>query len=75
MVELIRQGNSPSQAAKEAVNRIKRFYPNFFGAIVGATKNGEYGAACSGMNNFKFSVNNAPLNSNGSTFTEVINCV
>lgn len=56
VVELMRQGKSPTEATSEAILRIKRFYPNFFGAIIATDINGNFGAACSGMEKFHYSV-------------------
>ncbi|CAD5205378.1 unnamed protein product [Bursaphelenchus okinawaensis] len=55
-VEQLRNGLSPRKAAQTAILRIKQYYPNFFGAIIVATKNGDYSAACNGMSKFSFSV-------------------
>lgn len=55
-VEELRRGSTPSQAAWTAINRIKEYYPSFFGGIIVVNKQGEYGAACNGMDSFPFSV-------------------
>lgn len=52
----MRRGASPTQAAKTAVNRIKEHYPIFMGAVVALSKDGRYGAACNGINEFPFFV-------------------
>lgn len=52
----MRSGKSPRKAAQIAILRIAKFYPDFFGAIVAANRNGEYGAACHGMTRFGFSI-------------------
>ncbi|KAI1724803.1 asparaginase domain-containing protein [Ditylenchus destructor] len=54
-VELMRQGSSPSDAASEAIRRIRRHYPTFFGGIVVANRQGQFSAACSGMREFSYS--------------------
>nr|CAD2157493.1 unnamed protein product [Meloidogyne enterolobii] len=56
VVELMRQGKSPFEATREAIIRIKKFYPNFFGGIIATTIEGNFGAACSGMEEFHYSV-------------------
>nr|CAD2192989.1 unnamed protein product [Meloidogyne enterolobii] len=56
VVELMRQGKSPFEAIREAILRIKKFYPNFFGGIIATTIEGNFGAACSGMEEFRYSV-------------------
>lgn len=58
-VEQMRQGATPSKAAKTAIDRIATKYPNFFGGVVAVDKKGSIGAACSGMNKFPFSIMNA----------------
>jgi len=47
-VESMRQGMSPTQAAEYALLRIKKFYPQYEGAIVTLNKNGQVGAAAHG---------------------------
>ncbi|VDD94648.1 unnamed protein product [Enterobius vermicularis] len=60
-VENMRQGFSPQKAAKLSIDRIRRFHPNFFGGIVAVNKTGHYGAACNGMKQFSYSVQNSAL--------------
>uniref|UniRef100_A0A915DDV0 Large ribosomal subunit protein bL17m n=1 Tax=Ditylenchus dipsaci TaxID=166011 RepID=A0A915DDV0_9BILA len=55
-VELMTNGHSPMEAALEAIKRIQKYYPHFFGAIVVAKRSGEYGAGCSGMDIFNYSL-------------------
>lgn len=55
-VEQLRNGQSPKKAAQSAIDRIKQFYPKFFGGIIVMNHRGEYSAACNGMNAFPFSV-------------------
>ncbi|XP_075229041.1 N(4)-(Beta-N-acetylglucosaminyl)-L-asparaginase-like isoform X2 [Lycorma delicatula] len=57
-VEEMRRGRTPRDAAYVAVERISSHYPNFFGAVVAADNKGNFGAACSGMERFQFSVMN-----------------
>lgn len=57
----MRQGFSPQKAAKLSIDRIRRFHPNFFGGIVAVNKTGHYGAACNGMKQFSYSVQNSAL--------------
>lgn len=52
------EGQSPSKAAEKTIAAIASRYPNFTGAIVAANKRGEFGAACHGMEKFKFCVQN-----------------
>ncbi|XP_014205650.1 N(4)-(Beta-N-acetylglucosaminyl)-L-asparaginase-like [Copidosoma floridanum] len=51
-VELMRMGASPRAAAETAVRRMARYYPKFRGAVIALNKEGEYGAACHGYDNF-----------------------
>lgn len=57
-VEAMRQGLSPQLAAQTAIDRITNKYPEFSGAVVALDKEGVYGAACHGMDEFPFSVGN-----------------
>ncbi|XP_015600131.1 N(4)-(Beta-N-acetylglucosaminyl)-L-asparaginase [Cephus cinctus] len=60
-VEEMRHGASPAKAAKTAIDRIAQHYPNFFGGIIALNKDGEFGAACNGMDSFPFYVSNPLL--------------
>jgi N4-(beta-N-acetylglucosaminyl)-L-asparaginase len=51
-VEEMRRGATPTKAAKVAINRIVKKYPDFFGAVLVSTRKGEFGAACNGMDSF-----------------------
>lgn len=42
-VELMRSGTDPSTACKTVISRIKKHYPQFFGAVVCANITGAYG--------------------------------
>ncbi|XP_018336065.1 N(4)-(Beta-N-acetylglucosaminyl)-L-asparaginase-like [Agrilus planipennis] len=55
-VEEMRRGSTPTEAALTAIKRVAAHYPNFFGAVIAVNVNGEYGAACNGMDEFHFSV-------------------
>ncbi|CAH1778028.1 unnamed protein product, partial [Owenia fusiformis] len=55
-VENMRQGMAPDAAAIDALKKIIRYYPKFVGALVAATVNGTYGAACHGIPSFHYSV-------------------
>ncbi|RZF35170.1 hypothetical protein LSTR_LSTR012375 [Laodelphax striatellus] len=61
-VEEMRQGATPTEAAEKAIKRIADYYPNFFGALIAANADGDYGAACNGMEFFPFNVVNPALN-------------
>ena len=43
VVELMRTGVSPTNAAKAALQRIEAKYPKFSGALVATNKDGSYG--------------------------------
>lgn len=55
-VEFLRAGLSPHNAGKKALERIATYYPDFFGAIIVVNKDGDFGAACHGMERFPYSV-------------------
>lgn len=55
-VEFLRNGASPDLAGEKALMRIAQHYPLFVGGIVVIDKNGNYGAACHGIDSFPFSV-------------------
>ncbi|RNA22220.1 N(4)-(beta-N-acetylglucosaminyl)-L [Brachionus plicatilis] len=61
-VESMRGGKSPSEASEDALRRIVNKYPKFMGAIVAVSKNGDYGAACHGLDEFKFSYGSRKTN-------------
>ncbi|KAJ9581986.1 hypothetical protein L9F63_003676 [Diploptera punctata] len=71
-VEQLRQGSSPSVAGEYAIRRIVKYYPGFVGAIVVLKMDGEYGAACHGIPNFKYSVCNKQL---GQVTVETVKCM
>nr|CAD7577164.1 unnamed protein product [Timema californicum] len=60
-VEQLRSGITPSAAGENALRRIVALYPDFVGGIVVLSIDGQYGAACHGMNTFKYSVCNQQL--------------
>eukprot|EP00250_Pteridium_aquilinum_P012063 c20488_g1_i1 orf=210-1286(-) len=55
VVESMRLGMTPVEAAEDAIARIRRRYPNFIGAIVALNMQGEHGGACHGWT-FQYSV-------------------
>lgn len=56
-IECLRNGKTPTEAAQMAIERIRKFYPRFFGGIIVLHASGEYGAACNGVENgFQFTV-------------------
>jgi isoaspartyl peptidase/L-asparaginase-like protein (Ntn-hydrolase superfamily) len=57
-VEFMRNGAKPDVAGEKALMRIVHYYPNFMGGIVVVDKDGNYGAACHGIDSFPFSVFN-----------------
>lgn len=60
-VEFMRNGMTASTAALYSLKRIAKYYPNFQGAVIAIKMNGEFGAACYGFENFKYSVVNPDL--------------
>lgn len=61
-VEFMRSGMKPDEAGRKALERISIHYPKFVGGIVVVDKNGNYGAACHGIDSFPFSVFHPRLN-------------
>ncbi|XP_020628098.1 N(4)-(Beta-N-acetylglucosaminyl)-L-asparaginase-like [Orbicella faveolata] len=57
-VELLRQGYSPTRAARMALKRIAQYYPTFRGGLITVTKDGRHGAACHGWPYFPYTVRN-----------------
>lgn len=57
-VEFLRNGAKPNVAGEKALMRIAEHYPSFVGGIVVVDKDGNYGAACHGIDSFPFSVYN-----------------
>lgn len=60
-VEEMRRGASPKEAAETAIRRIAQHYPKFSGGVIALSKDGDYGAACNGMESFPFYVANPLL--------------
>lgn len=54
-VEQMRQGATPTAAARTAIDRIASKYPSFVGAIIAVNTNGTIGAACNGLESFPYS--------------------
>ncbi|KAH9328667.1 hypothetical protein KI387_000775 [Taxus chinensis] len=55
VVESMRQGMAPKDAALDAISRIKRKYPNFVGAVFALNAQGVHAGACHGWT-FQYSV-------------------
>ncbi|XP_071705919.1 probable isoaspartyl peptidase/L-asparaginase 3 isoform X3 [Rutidosis leptorrhynchoides] len=55
VVESMRLGVEPRLAAKDAISRIAKKYPNFVGALFAVNKNGTHAGACYGWT-FQYSV-------------------
>ncbi|XP_058129364.1 putative N(4)-(beta-N-acetylglucosaminyl)-L-asparaginase GA14866 [Anopheles ziemanni] len=55
-VEGMRGGLSPTEASQKAIDRIAKYYPTFVGGVVATAKDGRYGAACNGMEEFPVSI-------------------
>lgn len=71
-VEGMRTGLSPSKAAEKAIKQIALYHPDYFGAVIAVSINGEYGAACNGMDTFHFSIANTQL---GKTTVLSVPCI
>jgi N4-(beta-N-acetylglucosaminyl)-L-asparaginase len=55
VVESMRLGMEPKLAAKDAISRIARKFPDFVGAVFAINKNGVHAGACHGWT-FQYSV-------------------
>ncbi|XP_070554374.1 N(4)-(Beta-N-acetylglucosaminyl)-L-asparaginase-like [Ptychodera flava] len=53
-VENMRNGMDPKTAASDALRRIAVKYPQYMGAVIGATNDGEYGIACYGYEEVQY---------------------
>lgn len=60
-VESMRQGMDPKQAARDAISRIARKYPNFVGAVFALNNKGVHAGACHGWT-FQYSVRAEGMN-------------
>ncbi|XP_075919666.1 N(4)-(beta-N-acetylglucosaminyl)-L-asparaginase-like [Petromyzon marinus] len=63
-VESMRRGMDPTLACEDAIRRIKKFFPSFFGAIICANITGGFGAACNrapGLDQFHYTVFNSAV--------------
>nr|AMB26755.1 aspartylglucosaminidase [Leptopilina heterotoma] len=54
-VEAMRNGATPAEAAKIAVNRMAKFYPKHSQAVITMNNKGEYGVYCHGFLTFNYS--------------------
>ena len=66
VVENLRRGMAPRQAAEDAVRRIARRVPSYVGAVVAVSKDGRHGAAAHG---WKFVYSVADQSSGGKVTT------
>ncbi|XP_042900663.1 N(4)-(Beta-N-acetylglucosaminyl)-L-asparaginase isoform X2 [Parasteatoda tepidariorum] len=71
-VENMRRGMNPMDATRESIKRIIVKYPTFSGAVVAATMQGDFGAACHGMKEFPFSLAN---NKEGKVVVKTVSCI
>lgn len=67
----MRRGVDPNLAARTAILRIVKYYPEFFGAIIAVNTGGLYGVACNGMESFSFIVANEEF---GKATLKTYNC-
>ena len=58
IVESMRRGLSPADAAQDAITRILKKYPSFSGAVIGVSIDGTVGAACTGFSKFDYCIRN-----------------
>ncbi|KAG0615858.1 hypothetical protein M758_5G071700 [Ceratodon purpureus] len=59
-VESMRQGMTPAEAAKDAIDRIRRKFPTFIGAVFAIDKYGIHAGACHGWV-FQYTVQDAKM--------------
>jgi len=71
-VEAMRRGATPAEAAQEVIFRIAKKHSNFVGAVVALNKEGQFGAACHGIETFPFAVANLDT---GDTQMREVACV
>eukprot|EP00163_Fabomonas_tropica_P029498 TRINITY_DN6341_c0_g1_i1.p1 TRINITY_DN6341_c0_g1~~TRINITY_DN6341_c0_g1_i1.p1 ORF type:complete len:131 (+),score=34.27 TRINITY_DN6341_c0_g1_i1:429-821(+) len=62
VVQNMRAGMTPTQAAEDAIQRIAKYYPTFQGALVAVNIKGEHGGAC---NNWTFQYSLQTPSTNG----------
>ena len=60
VVENMRRGMSPPEAAKHAVRRIAQKFPEYIGAVVAVDKSGQHAGACHGWS-FTYAVRTADI--------------
>ncbi|CAN6268785.1 unnamed protein product [Urochloa humidicola] len=60
VVESMRRGMEPRDAAMDAISRIARKFPDFVGAVFAVNKKGEHAGACHGWT-FQYSVRNSSM--------------
>nr|XP_010919666.1 LOW QUALITY PROTEIN: probable isoaspartyl peptidase/L-asparaginase 3 [Elaeis guineensis] len=60
VVESMRRGMEPEDAAADAIARIARKYPHFVGAVFALSKSGKHAGACHGWT-FQYSVRNPSM--------------
>lgn len=58
---MMRRGNSPTEAAQEAIKEILNYYPTYSGALIAVNTTGYYGAAYTGFSSFHYTVYNPTL--------------
>lgn len=63
VVENLRNGMAPDAACQSALQRIIKYHPDFSGALIAATIDGKYGAACHGFSSFHYSVRDPSMSS------------
>lgn len=74
-VEYMRKGDDPTIACQKVISRMKKYFPEFFGAVICANVTGSYGAACNKLptfTQFSFMVYNSLQNQ---PTTEKVDCI
>ncbi|CAF3714404.1 unnamed protein product [Rotaria sp. Silwood1] len=56
VVQLMRQGESPSDACMDPIRRIAKYYPDFDGAVFTLSKDGRHGTTCDNYDSFPYAI-------------------
>lgn len=72
VVESMRRGLGPKQAAEDAVLRIVKHYPKYIGAVFAVDKNGNHAGACHGWT-FQYTFQNSKVESPQTVTVESLN--
>lgn len=68
VVDKMKRGATPSEAATEALKEILTYYPSYGGGLIAVNVTGSYGAAYTGFSSFHYTVYN-PILGNSTVIT------